>query len=93
VEVTIPDALWASAQMASAVSLPVGWDAEPAGRASIEFGADSIHSSTDALLVVPSLIVPEELNVLMNPQHPDRARITAAKVRKLLYEPYLTKPP
>jgi RES domain-containing protein len=93
VEVTIPDALWASAQMASAASLPVGWDAEPAGRASIEFGTNWIRSGTAALLVVPSVIVPEELNVLINPQHSDSARITAAKVRKWLYDPRLTKTP
>lgn len=93
VEVTIPDALWASAQMASAASLPVGWDAEPAGRASIEFGTNWLRSGTTALLVVPSVIVPEELNVLINPQHSDSARITAAKVRKWLYDPRLTKTP
>jgi RES domain-containing protein len=93
VAVTIPDALWASAQMASAASLPVGWDAEPAGRSSIEFGTNWIRSGTAALLVVPSVIVPEELNVLINPQHSDSARITAAKVRKWLYDPRLTKTP
>ena len=93
VEVTIPDALWASAQMESATSLPIGWDAEPAGRTSIEFGTNWIRSGTAALLVVPSVIVPEELNVLINPQHSDSARITAAKVRKWLYDPRLTKAP
>jgi len=91
VEVSIPDEVWANAQMTSSASLPVGWDAEPAGRTSIGFGTNWIRSGTSALLVVPSVIVPEEFNVLFNPQHPDSARITAAKVRKWLYDPRLNK--
>jgi hypothetical protein len=37
------------------------------------------------------VIVPEEFNVLVNPQHSASARITAAKVRKWLYDPRLAK--
>jgi RES domain-containing protein len=91
VDVTIPDELWTDAQMTTAASLPVGWDAEPAGRTSIEFGTNWMRSGTSALLVVPSVIVPEEFNVLINPQHSRSARITAAKVRKWLYDPRLAK--
>jgi RES domain-containing protein len=93
VEVTIPDAIWADAQLTTAVRLPVGWDAEPAGRASIEFGTRWIRSNVSALLVVPSVLVPEEFNVLINPQHSDSATITAAKTRRWLYDTRLTKPP
>jgi RES domain-containing protein len=91
VEVTIPDNLWTDAQMMTPASLPVGWDAEPSGRTSIEFGTNWIRSGTSALLVVPSVIVPEELNILINPQHRGSARITATKVRKWLYEPRLVR--
>jgi RES domain-containing protein len=91
VEVTIPDDLWTDAQKTALASLPVGWDAEPAGRTSIEFGTNWIRSGASALLIVPSVIVPEEINVLINPQHPGSARITAAKVRKWLYDPRLAK--
>lgn len=91
VEVTIPDALWTNAKMTASASLPVGWDAEPAGRTSIEFGTNWMRSGASALLVVPSVIVPEEFNVLINPLHSGSARITAAKVRKWLYDPRLSK--
>jgi RES domain-containing protein len=91
VEVTIPDDLWTDALMTTPASLPVGWDAEPSGRTSNEFGTNWIRSGASALLVVPSVIVPEELNILINPQHPGSARITAAKVRKWLYDPRLAK--
>jgi RES domain-containing protein len=89
VAVTIPDGVWAAAEQANATTLPVGWDAEPAGRVSISFGTGWLRSGRSALLVVPSVIIPEESNVLINPQHPDSSAITAAKVRKWLYDPRL----
>jgi RES domain-containing protein len=91
IAVTIPDDVWASAQMESVASLPVGWDAEPAGRASIRFGTGWIRSGKSALLVVPSTVVPEECNILINPRHSASRGITATKVRKWLYDPRLTK--
>ena len=65
----------------------IGWDALPAGRVSIAFGTNWIGAQASALLVIPSIVVPEEFNVLINPRHPDSARITAAKVRKWTYDP------
>ncbi len=93
VQVTIPGALWANAQRMTASSLPVGWDALPAGRDSIRFGDNWTASGRSALLVVPSVIVPEEFNVLINPLHADSALITAVKIRKWPYDPRLTKMP
>lgn len=92
VRLDIPDAVWADAREETPASLPVGWDAEPAGRASIAFGSAWIRSGSSALLIVPSVIVPEELNVLINPRHPDSAQISAAKVRRWLYDPRLARP-
>jgi RES domain-containing protein len=43
-----------------------------------------------ALLVVPSVIVPEESNVLINPVHADASSITATKVRPWLYDQRLS---
>ena len=90
--VTIPAAVWAKARTETPGSLPVGWDADPSGRASIRFGTTWIRSAASALLRVPSIIVPEEYNVLINPMHPDSRGITAGKIRKWLYDPRLTKP-
>ena len=71
VEVAIPDHVWATAQSENASSLAVGWDAEPAGRASIRFGSGWLRSGNSAVLMVPSAVVLEEFNVLINPHHPD----------------------
>ncbi len=93
VAVTIPLNIWAAARTETPGSLPVGWDAEPAGRASIQFGAAWLRSGTSTVLRIPSVIVPDEFNVLINPGHADSNRIVATKIRKWLYDPRLRRLP
>lgn len=92
VELTIPEPVWDAARRESAASLPVGWDAEPSSLTSIQLGTDWLVARRSALLVLPSVIVPEEFNILINPAHPDAAGITARKLRKWLYDPRLRRP-
>lgn len=91
VEIEVPDTLWSAARTASAAAPEVGWDAEPAGRVNIAFGSDWLRSKRSLLLFVPSAIVAEENNVLVNPGHPDLPRLKARKVRRWLYGPRLTR--
>jgi RES domain-containing protein len=87
VEIDIPDDIWAAAQVLTESTAPVGWDAVPPGKVSLDFGEDWNARKNEALLVVPSIIVPEEANVLINPSHADVARIIARKVRRWHYDP------
>lgn len=90
VHIEIPDDLWHAAERIGASNAPVGWDAMPAGISSIAFGTAWIARGTACLLLVPSAIVPDEQNVLINPAHGDAGRLTARKVRRWLYDPRLT---
>ena len=92
VEIVIPDDLMASAETHDPMTLAVGWDAEPPGRVSIGMGSRWIRSMRSTVLVIPSVIVPEEQNALINPTHPDAARISFHKRRKWLYDPRLRPP-
>jgi len=89
VEITIPDEVWGRAQVETAGSLRVGWDAEPAGQVSVQFGTAWVRAGHSAVLVVPSVMVPEEGNVLVNPGHADGVGIAAVKQRRWLYDPRL----
>lgn len=91
VAITIPPAVWGAARTETATTLKVGWDADPAGRTSVQLGQAWIKSNASALLLVPSVIVPDEYNVLINPLHPHSKTITAVKIRKWLYDPRLIK--
>jgi RES domain-containing protein len=91
VEIAIPASVWAAAQTETPTSLPVGWDAQPASRTSIGFGTAWLRSRRSAVLVVPSVLVPEECCVLVNPAHPDCASLGAIKSRRWLYDPRITR--
>lgn len=85
VKVTVPIAVWKAAAVVDPKKL-VGWDAEPPGKASLDWGTSWVAAKSTLLARVPSVIVPEEWNVLIDPAHPDAASIRAVKVRKWVYD-------
>jgi RES domain-containing protein len=87
--IEIAPTVWNARTEQTAATLPVGWDALPEGKASLDFGDAWLAAGTSPLLVIPSVIVPEESNVLINPAHPLAAGVTARKLRKWLYDPRL----
>lgn len=88
VRIDIPDSVWGAAQIASP---PIGWDAEPAGIVSLQLGSNWLKAKGSAVLRLPSVIVPEEENILINPLHDDAVTLSASKVRKWLYDPRMVK--
>lgn len=75
VRIDVPDDVWVARQVLD--PLPGGWDAIPAGLTARLAGDAWASSAASALLVVPSVIVPLEHNVLINPLHPDATGIAA----------------
>jgi RES domain-containing protein len=55
--------------------LPGGWNSEPPTSVSQSIGDAWVQSATHPVLSVPSAIVPEERNYLLNPVHSDFSRI------------------
>lgn len=92
VQIKVPIAVWKSRSIFDAKS-NVGWDALPFGKVSIDVGTKWIKEHTSALLVVPSVVVPQEYNVLINPAHPDASTITFEKMQKWLYDTRLLPAP
>jgi len=85
VQIQIPIGAWNSRVVFDAARR-VGWDAEPAGKVSMDWGTAWLKGKTTLLAEVPSVIVPEEHNILINPNHPDAAKLTAVKIRKWTYD-------
>lgn len=85
VRIDVPDEIWSARIVQTAP--PVGWDAEPAGLFSVQAGDAWLASRASALMSVPSVIVPDEWNVLINPAHPDAARLRATMVKRWQYDP------
>jgi RES domain-containing protein len=86
VRIEIPRECWKHRRRFGPVSVHVGWDAEPPGRISQEFGSAWADENKTLLLEVPSIVVEEESNVLINPRHDEVARVRAVSVRKWVYD-------
>jgi RES domain-containing protein len=85
VELDVPDDVWAAREAIDVTALPLIWSAVPAGQASVRIGSEWLASLRSPILLVPSVIVPEELTALVNPRHPVCERITARVVRRFEY--------
>ncbi|MDB5853195.1 MAG: hypothetical protein JWR22_1236 [Herminiimonas sp.] len=89
VQVDIPDDVWNAATHAVPA---IGWDAIPTGRLSLDAGDAWAAACRTAVMLVPSAIVPEERNLLINPLHPDAKSIRAKRIRKWTYDGRLGAP-
>jgi RES domain-containing protein len=85
VQITIPENVWLSRKIGR--RLPAGWDAIPHSLTSERYGEGWVKSLSSAVLEVPSVIVNEESNVLINPSHPDAGKIKAKSIRRWSYDP------
>ncbi|WP_253185565.1 hypothetical protein [Burkholderia plantarii] len=59
-----------------------GWDAPPAGKLGPDLGDAWLDAGGTALPCVPSVIVPEAFNVLIDPAHAGARESRAAKLRR-----------
>lgn len=62
-------------------TIPSNWRSIPNHPACRAIGDDWVERGNHALLAVPSAVVPEELNYLINPVHPDAALIRVVRSR------------
>jgi RES domain-containing protein len=64
--IDVPDRL-----IVTPTALPSGWDCIPPTAASRAFGATWLRALRSVGLVVPSVVIPLEFNLLLNPAHPE----------------------
>lgn len=71
--------------------LPKGWDQLPDTEISRDFGSKWLQEGEQAGLQVPSAIVREEYNLLINPLHPESREIKILDNTDFYYDPRLQK--
>lgn len=69
--------------------LPADWRAEPVTVDTMRLGDAWARAGRTALLRVPSAVVPDEENLLLNPAHPDFARLRVGAPRPFSFDPRL----
>ncbi len=66
--------------------LPQDWDAKPPTLTTQTIGDDFVFQNEAAILKVPSSIVPQEFNYLINPNHVDAVRIKVSSKSPMKFD-------
>ena len=67
-------------------SLPKNWRQHPPPFALADIGTRWAESMKSLLLQVPSVVVPEEVNMLINPAHPDIKSVTITNLEDFMFD-------
>jgi RES domain-containing protein len=73
----------------SPTKLPAGWKRWPYPKTNAAVGDNWVRSGRSAVLKLPSAVVPEEFNYVLNPAHPDFGKISIGKPRVFKADPRL----
>lgn len=68
---------------------PEDWNSRPISPSTQAIGDQWIKEQKSAVLRVPSIVVPDEYNYLLNPTHPDFAKIEIGKPMAYFFDPRL----
>jgi RES domain-containing protein len=72
--------------------LASNWRTTPAPESLAEIGTRWTMARHSLVLAVPSAIIPQELNYLLNPLHPQVKRIRVGRPKPFSFDPRLWKP-
>ena len=71
--------------------LPANWRRYPGPEALRDLGTQWARERKTAVLAVPSAVIPQELNYLLNPAHPDFKAIRLGKPEPFSFDPRMWK--
>ncbi len=86
IRIVVPDDVWILREEIDVAALSPTWCSIPAGQGSVNVGSQWLASLRSPLLLVPSVIVPEERVALINPVHPMAKNISASIERAFEYD-------
>ena len=71
--------------------LPADWRTEPPPPSTMSIGDAWVREARSVVLAVPSIIIPDETNYLLNPAHSDFKRIRIGKPTNFDFDPRLVR--
>lgn len=89
VEIEIPDSVSILEVLRN--HLPKDWQSNPPGLATQTIGDDFVIQNEAAILKVPSSLVPEEYNYLINPNNSEASKIKVISTTKLRFDSRIRK--
>jgi RES domain-containing protein len=67
-------------------SLPGNWKETPAPSSTKDFGTNLLTTARSLILKIPSIVVPEEFNYIINPSDPEIGLVKIISVRDFIYD-------
>jgi RES domain-containing protein len=84
IEIDLPESV--RIETVKAASLAAGWRAHPAPATLRAIGDRWIGRGTSAVLRVPSAVIPEESNYLLNPAHAEVKRVSVVAIEPFAFD-------
>lgn len=85
----VPRALIIEPFGAEGASLPSGWRSVSGNAQLVALGDRWQQSGEAAAMLVPSVVIPQESNILLNPEHPDFAAVEIGAPGPFAFDPRL----
>ena len=86
IELEIPESLIDTVPFAR---LPMNWQLQPSSHYAQAFGARWLRDSRNLALQLPSVIIPEEKSLLLNPRYPAMRDLKPGKPQTFSFDPRL----
>ena len=84
VEIYIPESI--TILEVAIADLPLNWNSKPPSSTTQIIGDDFVKYNESSVLKVPSCIVPEEFNYLLNPMHADFQKFKVLKTYRMNFD-------
>jgi len=77
----------------SPADLEADWRNYPPRNSTVTPGANWLKARSSPVLQVPSIMIPEESNFLLNPEHPRAEEVKIGDARPFTFDPRFLNPP
>jgi RES domain-containing protein len=84
--ITTFEILSAGIELITEDELPGNWKRSPAPSSTKDFGTHLLKTSTNSIFKIPSSVIPEEYNYLLNPLHVDAKHFKMVEIKDFIYD-------
>ena len=89
VKIDIPDRI--ELKLVPQKVLAAGWDSFPFIQETVDYGSIFLRNKEHLALKVPSVIIPDEYNIILNPLHPDIQDCKVVKTIPFVFDKRISK--
>ena len=81
--IEVPDS---SIEIITVAELPGNWKDIPSPPSARSFGTELLKAAKSLTIKIPSTVIPEEWNYLINPAHPDSNKCKIVEIKDFVYD-------